>query len=93
MSNKGSAAKRHRQNIKRRTRNKTVKSRVRSSTRKYLELVESQSQDDAKKQYDSVASLLDQAVSKGVMHKNTAARKKNRLHKARAARADAGKSS
>jgi ribosomal protein S20 len=28
-----------------------------------------------------VASLLDRAVSKGVLHKNTAARKKQRLHK------------
>jgi ribosomal protein S20 len=33
------------------------------------------------KQYKSVASLLDRAVSKGIVHKNTAARKKHRLHK------------
>ena len=81
MSNSSSAAKRHRQNIKRRMRNKMVKSEVRSSTRKFLELVESRAKEDAKNQYVSVAGLLDRAVSKGVIHKNTAARKKQRLHK------------
>jgi small subunit ribosomal protein S20 len=58
-----------------------AKSELRTNTRKFLELVQSQSQEDAKKQYVSVASLLDRAVSKGVLHKNTAARKKHRLHK------------
>jgi small subunit ribosomal protein S20 len=81
LSNSSSAAKRHRQNVKRRTRNRIVKSELRTNTRKLLELVQSQSSEDARKQYVSVASLLDRAVSKGVLHKNTAARKKHRLHK------------
>ena len=81
MSNNSTAAKRHRQNIKRRTRNRIVKSELRTNTRKLLELVQSRSKEDAKKQYVSVVSLLDRAVSKGVLHKNTAARKKHRLHK------------
>jgi small subunit ribosomal protein S20 len=81
LSNSNTAAKRHRQNIKRRIRNRMVKSELRTSTRKFLELVQSRAQEDAKKQYVSVASLLDRAVSKGVLHKNTAARKKQRLHK------------
>ena len=54
---------------------------MRTNTRKLLEQVQSQSTEDAKKQYLLVASLLDRAVSKGVLHKNTAARKKNRLHR------------
>lgn len=82
MSGKGSSAKRHRQNLKRRLRNKMIKSRVRSSTRRFLQLVEGKSAEDARKEYDSVASLLDNAASSGVIHKNTAARKKHRLHKA-----------
>ena len=81
MSNSSTAAKRHRQNIKRRNRNRMVKSELRTNTRKLLELVQSQSTEDARKQYVSVASLLDRAVSKGVLHKNTAARKKQRLHR------------
>ena len=81
MANSSTAAKRHRQNIKRRIRNRMVKSELRTNTRRLLELVESQSTEDAKKQYVSVANLLDRAVSKGVLHRNTAARKKHRLHK------------
>jgi small subunit ribosomal protein S20 len=88
LSNSSTAAKRHRQNIKRRIRNRMVKSELRTNTRKFLELVQSRAQEDAKKQYVSVASLLDRAVSKGVLHKNTAARKKQRLHKVLA---DSGK--
>lgn len=81
MANSSTAAKRHRQNLKRRTRNRGIKSELRTNTRKLLEQVQSQSTEDAKKQYLLVASLLDRAVSKGVLHKNTAARKKNRLHR------------
>jgi small subunit ribosomal protein S20 len=81
LSNSSTAAKRHRQNIKRRLRNRMVKSELRTNTRKLLELAQGQSSEEAKKQYVSVASLLDRAASKGVIHKNTAARKKNRLYK------------
>ncbi len=81
MPAKDSAAKRHRQNLKRRMRNKMVKSRIRSSTRKLQELVNSGSGEHAQEQFNSVAGLLDRAVSKGVIHSNTAARKKHRLHK------------
>jgi small subunit ribosomal protein S20 len=58
-----------------------VKSELRTHTRKFLELIESKSKEEAEKQFTSVAGLLDRAVSKGVIHKNTAARKKHRLHK------------
>jgi small subunit ribosomal protein S20 len=81
LSNSSTAAKRHRQNIKRRIRNRMLKSELRTNTRKLLELVQSRSTEDAKKQYVSVAGLLDRAVSKGVLHKNTASRKKHRLYK------------
>ena len=81
MSNSSTAAKRHRQNVKRRLRNRTVKSELRTNTRKLLELAQGQSAEDANKQFVTLASLLDRAVSKGVLHKNTASRKKHRLHK------------
>jgi small subunit ribosomal protein S20 len=58
-----------------------VKTRVRSSTRKFAELSKAAAKEETEKQYKSVASLLDRAVSKGIIHKNTAARKKHRLHK------------
>ena len=62
-------------------RNKTVKTRVRTSTRKLVELAQGTAKEETEKQYKSVAGLLDRAVSKGIIHKNTAARKKHRLHK------------
>jgi small subunit ribosomal protein S20 len=58
-----------------------VRSELRTNTRRLLELVQSGSTEEAKKHYVSVAGLLDRAVSKGVLHENTAARKKHRLHK------------
>lgn len=81
MPGKSSASKRHRQSLNRRMRNKMVRTRVRTSTRKLAELVEAKSTEEAAKQYNAVASLLDRAVSKGVIDRNTAARKKHRLHK------------
>ena len=81
MANSSTAAKRHRQNLKRRIHNRGIKSELRTNTRKLLEQVQSRSTEDAKKQYLLVANLLDRAVSKGVLHKNTAARKKHRLHR------------
>jgi small subunit ribosomal protein S20 len=62
-------------------RNKMVKTRVRTSTRKLVELVGAKSNEEAVKQYNTVASLLDRAVSKGIVDRNTAARRKHRLHK------------
>ena len=81
MAGKGQAAKRNRQNELRKQRNKMIRSRVRSSTRKLTELVEAKTGDEAVGQYKAVTSLLDGAVSKGIIHRNTAARKKSRLSK------------
>ncbi|MBA7656061.1 30S ribosomal protein S20 [subsurface metagenome] len=81
MQVKNSAAKRHRQSEKRRMRNKSVKSRVRTSVHKLLELATTNADEEAQNQFQEVAGRLDRAVSKGVLHKNTAARKKHRLVK------------
>jgi small subunit ribosomal protein S20 len=81
LAAKGSAAKRHTQSENRRIRNKMVKSRVRTSMRKVLELVKAGSAAQARDQYKEMSSLLDSAVSKGIVPRNTAARRKHRLHK------------
>ncbi len=78
---KGSAAKRYRQSEKRRLRNKSVKTQVRTSTRRLTEFMKTNAVEDAQNQFKEVTHLLDRAVSKGVLHRNTAARKKHRLHK------------
>lgn len=75
MPHSKSAAKRVRQNEKKRLRNKAVKSHVRTMIKKVME---SENKEEAlKKAY----SALDKAVKKGVIHKNAAARKKSRLAK------------
>jgi len=78
---KDSAAKRHKQSEKRRLRNKIVRSRVRTSIRSYLEALKDNSKGEAEVQLKVCTKLLDRAVSKGVFHKNMAARKKHRLYK------------
>jgi len=81
LSGKGSAAKRHRQSENRRLRNKMVKSRIRTGTRKLLDLANAGPGAEAESQYREISSLLDSAVNKGIVHRNTAARKKRRLQK------------
>jgi small subunit ribosomal protein S20 len=81
LSGKGSAAKRHKQSENRRLRNKKVKSRIRTGTRKLLDLVKAGSGAEAETNYREMSSLLDSAVNKGIVHRNTAARKKRRLQK------------
>ena len=63
----------------RRAKNSAVKSQIRTATRKTVEAVEAGSVEDAKKALVQATSVIDKAASKGVLHKNTAARKKSNL--------------
>jgi small subunit ribosomal protein S20 len=78
---KGSAAKRHRQSQKRRLRNRSVRSEVHTETRKFLAAVSENDAEAAGESFLTVKKLIDSAIGKGVIHKNTGARKKSRLHK------------
>ena len=82
MPNKRSAAKRQRQNEKRRLRNRALMSRVRTSMRKLREAIAGGSATD--EQFAAVTGQLDRAVAKGVLKRNTAARRKRRLAASRA---------
>lgn len=62
-------------------RNKMVKSSVRTAMRKFSTVLASDA-GLAEKELSAVASTLDKAVAKGVMHKNTASRRKARMAKA-----------
>ena len=67
---------------KRRTmRNQPIKSRIKRETKQFIDLVTSKKLDEAKKQLAKLISELDKANSKGIIHKNTASRKKSRLTK------------
>jgi small subunit ribosomal protein S20 len=81
LAEKGSAAKRHRQSLKRRLRNRTAKSEVRTSIKIFTTAVSSNDKDEAGKAYKLVIKKMDTAAGKGIYHKNTVARKKSRLAK------------
>jgi small subunit ribosomal protein S20 len=79
VANIRSAIKRARQNEKRRTRNATVRSAVRTSVRSARTALAGGQAGDARAAVAQTVQTLDKAVTKGVVHKNTAARKKSRL--------------
>ena len=81
MPPKGSAAKRQRQNEKRRIRNRAVRSRIHTEKRKFLEAVDASNTEVAQASFAEVVKLIDSAANKGVYPRNTADRKKSRLHK------------
>lgn len=74
-----SAEKRVRQNKKRRLHNRMVKSEVRTAIKSFESAIDAHDADKAKEKLLLSISLLDKAVSKGVLHKNTASRKKSRM--------------
>ena len=85
MPNTKDAAKRHRQNIKRRIRNRSIRSRVRTSIKAFESAVEGKDRTSAEHRFADFVKLIDTAAGKGLYHRNTAARKKSRLHKRLAA--------
>ena len=80
MANIKSQRKRNRQNEKARMRNKAVRSEMKTRVKQTLDAIEDPSA-DAEEAYLLAQKRIDEAVSKGVLHKNTAARKKARLAK------------
>jgi small subunit ribosomal protein S20 len=76
-----SAEKRHRQSEERRLRNKSVKSAVRSSAKKFVVLVQKKETGEAEAALRAMIKKLDSAAQKGIIKKNTAARKKSRMQR------------
>ena len=81
LANHKSAEKRARQNIKRRIRNKSVKTRVKHRTKDVRLAVGESSKEAAQSNLVKAQSAIDNAAKKGVIHKKTAARKISRLSK------------
>ena len=79
MPNIKSAIKRVNVNAKKNAENKTVKSQINTVTRKFEDAVNKKDKELATKLYSEVVSTLDKAVSKNVIHKNTASRRASRL--------------
>jgi small subunit ribosomal protein S20 len=81
MPNIKSAIKRTKTNDKRRLRNASQKSALRTAVKSFETAVDSQNVDTAKAALVNAIKKLDKAVTKGLIHKNTANRKKSRLAK------------
>ncbi len=81
MANIKSQEKRNRQNIVRNDRNKAVRSEVKTRMKNALTAAESGDAAAATEAMQEAQKKIDMAVSKGVMKKNTAARRKSRLQR------------
>ena len=79
MANIKSAKKRVLTAEKNRLRNVAFKTSVKSAVKKVLELATLEDKDALNTALSKVYQLCDKAVSKGILHKNTASRKKSRL--------------
>ncbi|MBZ0123154.1 MAG: 30S ribosomal protein S20 [Roseovarius sp.] len=79
MANTPQSKKRARQNLRRLTVNKARRSRIRTYLRKVEEAIASGDKDAAQAALRAAQPELMRGVTKGVFHKNTAARKLSRL--------------
>lgn len=81
MPNIKSAAKRVEITRKRTLRNARIKSALRTTIRKFEEAMKAANQEEAGLKLRNAVVALDKAVTKGILHKNAASRKKSRLTK------------
>lgn len=81
MATHKSAVKRMRQSERRRMRNASIKSSVKTRIKKVLESVDAKDLEKSKEELYRTAKAVNKAASKGVLHKNNAARKISRLTK------------
>ena len=79
MANIKSQIKRNRQNEKRRLRNRTVRSEMATRTKAALIAADGDDPDATEQAVRAAVKRIDKAAAKGVIHKNTAARRKSQL--------------
>ena len=88
MANIKSQIKRNRQTLKRQARNKSVRSELRTRTKRAVTAIESGAE-DSEEALRLAIKRIDKAAAKGVIHKNKAANRKSRLMKRASAHAEA----
>ncbi len=76
-----SAKKRLRQNIKHNLRNRTYRSALKTQLKRFLSVVKEGNAPVAQEELRLTVKKIDKGVVKGILHKNTASRKKSRLTK------------
>ena len=78
MANIRSQIKRNRQTVKRHGRNKSVRSELRTRTKRAIAAMEADTE-DREEELRLAVKRIDKAAAQGVIHKNTAANHKSRL--------------
>lgn len=79
MANTAQAKKRARQTIVRRGRNFRLRTRMRTAIKSVRKAIESGDKELAQSVFRESSKILDSIASKGIIHKNKAARHKSRL--------------
>ncbi len=79
MPNTKSAERRMRSSARRRTRNRSSKSRLHTLEASYLRALQGGKKEDAATAFRGLTSAFDKAAKAGVIHRATADRKKSRL--------------
>ncbi|MFZ2727739.1 MAG: 30S ribosomal protein S20 [Methylococcaceae bacterium] len=80
MANSPQAKKRAKQSERNRVRNTSQRSNLRTFVKKVLAAINAGDKEQAQTAFRKATSVLDSAVSKGIIHKNKAARGKSRLN-------------
>ena len=81
MATHKSAEKRNRQSERRRKRNVSMKSHVKTRIKSVLAAVNTKDPAGSKEKLDTAVKVIAKAASKGILHKNNASRKISRLTK------------
>lgn len=80
MANSPQAKKRAKQSERNRVRNAGQRSNLRTFVKKVLVAINAGDKEQAQAAFRKASSVLDSAVTKGIIHKNKAARGKSRLN-------------
>ena len=81
MANIASAKKRARQSVKRRAHNAALRSELRTMIKKGRKSISAGDKQTAQAEFRASQGRIDAITDKGIIHKNTAARRKSRLMK------------
>lgn len=80
MANSAGSKKRARQAVKRNKHNSSIRSNMRTMIKKVAYAIDDSNKEAATSNWKNMQRALDMAVSKGLVSKNMAARKKSRLN-------------
>ena len=81
MATHKSAIKRHRQSLVRKAKNKAVKTRMKTAVKSLLQAIDGKETAEIPVKLKQATSIIAKTESKGILKKNTAARKISRLTK------------